>query len=162
MALDWFTGWAKRHIDRHRRGDWPLPTSEFWVDLHGQFEGAGVSESAAEDASKALGFCFPKYLTGDKGHHVTLMACVRRIWASSEVPNDNHPISRWRAETAAQVRRDAELDAVWESLPESERSAIEARILASRPYLKRRGPLLLRSFCLAALEESHFPTERTA
>jgi hypothetical protein len=77
---DWFwgkDGWARRHVERFPRGDWPGFESEFWGELRHLFVTKGVTEAVADAASRRL-FGNPPEFVGQ--HPSVLLAAVREVW----------------------------------------------------------------------------------
>lgn len=91
VVEDWFWGWARRHVARSGRGDFPVVASEdgreFWLDYRRAFTRNGVREAEADEASSRVleRDLFPGQ------HKQALLECVREIRdveaADQPVPN---------------------------------------------------------------------------
>lgn len=161
-AASWFGRWLHGYVRKCDRADWLRPGTEGAEDAYGEFwrtiARLAVSEEEAGAAGEAACGSAPRFRNEHPARFRDALGTLRRErHAAAEA-------ARRRAERAAAAGEAARLErarAEWEAMPADARRAVEDRVLAADPNL-RRLPKTLAARCLREVADDEADAENHA
>lgn len=124
-VLDWFDDWLDRHMQRLPRADWPDFGAEYWDAWIKRFEALAVAEPDADGASVRLAADPPPFLSDQLPRLLAGIESARREREAETLRDRRRRAAELHREQCDLIDRQRRL---WESLPESERTAIRAQV----------------------------------